>query len=134
MGGAYGMYGNYSTGQSAMNSAATLAIVNNGSMLITDTNSGAVRSFDAAPGGWISGSTYQASYVYPFYMAIYFADTLADLATSTTYCTNQNAALCYQSGTYSGSGTINLTGMNYYQIRYYDFMNTFRAANPGVHL
>jgi hypothetical protein len=79
-----------------------------GSITVTDSSSGAQYSYRGAP-----ATVYQ----YPVKMRVYFADTAADLPTSTTYC---------ESGSWIGTNTctLNLAGLTVAQVQYYDFTDT----------
>ncbi len=83
----------------------TQARIEAGSVTVTDSSSGAHFSYNGSP------STVSS---YPLKMRVYFANSPANIATSTTYCENGGWA-----GT--NSCTLNLAGLLTAQIRYYDF-------------
>jgi hypothetical protein len=83
---------------------------------VTDSLTGTVYSYNGNP-----ATVYQ----YPVKMRVYFADTAANMAVSTTYCENGGWV-----GT--NSCTLNLNGLLTAQVRYYDFAgNLVSSATPG---
>jgi hypothetical protein len=100
--------------QQMTNRAAAIAL--NSSMTITDTSTGTLHTFTGTPGSIKS---------YPVVMREYFADNVADLAGSTTYCEMRGTPTCYQAGITTGGATINLSGLPASQLRYYDFAGNF---------
>lgn len=100
---------------------AAIAYTNAGSLVITDSTSSHQLSLDAAPA---------TAYAYPLRQCVYFADSVGDLSTSTTYCCQGSFVACYQSGTFQTAGAIlNLAGMTVYQQRYYDFSGGLRMTS-----
>ncbi len=97
----------------------TSASTINGSLKITDSNSGKNINIDAKPA---------AAGNYPYYQDVYFASTRNGLAASTTHCLKQGSVSCYQSGTLQSSATLNLSGLGFMQIRYYDFTGVLRFS------
>ena len=72
---------------------------------VTDSSTGLIYAFSGTP-----ATVFQ----YPLKMRVYFSDSAANIAGSTTYCENGGFA-----GT--NSCTLNLAGLITSQIRYYDF-------------
>jgi hypothetical protein len=87
-----------------------------GTVIVTDSTTGADYTYTGAPA---------TIYKYPVKMRVYFADSVADLAASQTYC--ENGGLL---GT--NSCTLNLAGLGMAQVRYYDFEgNLVSSATAG---
>jgi hypothetical protein len=76
-----------------------------GAITVTDSSTGSVYSYTGTPA---------TIYQYPVKMRVYFANSAANLASSSTYCEN---------GSWLGTNscTLNLSGLTVAQIRYYDF-------------
>ena len=87
------------------------AQLTNSAALITDTSTGIVHSYQADPGG---------GFAYPLVMRIYFAASSA-VAGSNTYCEMKSSVSCWQSGSPTGSSSLNLSGLGWYMVSYYDF-------------
>jgi len=107
-------YTNSQALQQLANRAAAIAI--NSSMTVTDTSTGRSYTYTGTPGSILA---------YPVVMREYFADTQADLPSSTNYCEMRGTPTCYQSGASTGGATINLSGLPASQLRYYDFAGNF---------
>lgn len=95
-------------------------------LTVTDTASGSVRNFKAAP---------KTAFTYPLELRVYFASTANDLAASTTYCASgKNPHLAEDLGLLAIKGSnacsISLSGLPYYQIRYYDFAGNQVSEGP----
>jgi hypothetical protein len=86
-----------------------------GSIAVTDSSTGNAYSYTGTP-----ATVYQ----YPVKMRVYFADSAADLASSSTYCEN---------GSWLGTNscTLNLAGLTVAQIRYYDFEGKLVLSQPS---
>lgn len=87
---------------------------------VTDSGSGAVRSFKSAP---------KTSFKYPLVSRVYFASSSGGLAASTLYC---EAGTNPSQDAFQGSNscTLNLSGMTVSQIRYYDFAGNQVSEGP----
>jgi hypothetical protein len=88
-----------------------------GAITVTDSSTGSVYSYTGTPATILQ---------YPVKMRVYFADSAADLASSSTYCEN---------GSWLGTNscTLNLSGLTVAQVRYYDFggnLVTAMGAQP----
>jgi hypothetical protein len=85
-----------------------------GTLNVTDSSTGALYTYTGTP---------STVYTYPLKMRVYFADTPANIAASTTYCeigwTGSNAC------------SLNLAGLVTAQIRYYDFAGQMVISNPA---
>lgn len=88
---------------------------NAGNITVTDTSSGSVFNYVGTP---------ETIYKYPAKMRVYFADSVADIGASTTYC--ENGGLL---GT--DSCALNLAGLTVAQIRYYDFAGNLLLSDPA---
>ena len=99
----------------AIESMITTARNAAGTITVTDSSTGSQYTFTGSP-----ATVYQ----YPVKMRVYFADTAADLPTSTTYC---------ESGGWLGTNTctLNLAGLVVSQIQYYDFTDTLVLTEPA---
>lgn len=86
---------------------------NGGVVVVTDSATSIVRNYN---GNTVVG------FAYPQQMRVYFSDTIPNMTGSTNYCAN---------GQYGGQNfcTLNLTGVNYSQIRYYDFTGNLTQSN-----
>ena len=100
-----------------------VAAAANSALLMTD-QTGRTHSFSASPG---------TAYTYPLVMRTYFGAT-NNLTASTTYCEKRGAVSCWQAGVATGTAVLDLTGMNYYENRYYDFAGgvVSRGAAAGL--
>jgi hypothetical protein len=87
-----------------------VAAAANSALLMTD-QTGRTHSFSASPG---------TAYTYPLVMR--------------TYCEKRGAVSCWQAGVATGTAVLDLTGMNYYENRYYDFAGgvVSRGAAAGL--
>jgi hypothetical protein len=87
-----------------------------GSITVTDFSTGTAYSYTGTP-----ATIYPQ---YPVKMRVYFADTAADLPSSTTFCEN---------GSWMGTNScmLNLTGLTVAQIRYYDFEGNLVVTEPA---
>jgi hypothetical protein len=87
-----------------------------GTVNVTDISTGAIYSYNGTP---------STIYSYPVKMMVYFAVSVSDLTSSSTYCEN---------GAWLGTNscTLNLAGLTVAQIRYYDFEgNLVSSAAAG---
>ncbi len=104
------------------NTAIAAASLTHSSLTISDTNSGKNVSVDSLPA---------KAGAYPYYQDIYFAATRNGLAASTTHCLQQSTVSCYQSGTLQSGASLNLSGLGFAQIRYYDFTGALRWSGAA---
>lgn len=109
------MYTNYSSAQTA-----------NSTLQMTDSATSSLHTFTGTP-STING-------LYPVTMRVYFASTSGGLTTSTTYCKQVGGVTCYASGVQQTTATLNLSGMSYYQVKYYDFAGGFVAQGAATPL
>lgn len=87
---------------------------------VTDSSTGKQYSFKSAP---------KTSFTYPVVSRVYFASSSGGLAGSATYC---EAGTNPSQDAFQGSNScsLNLSGLGYYQIRYYDFAGNL-VSNSG---
>lgn len=84
-------------------------------VVVTDSGSGKSHTF--------TGDPLNVQGTYPVKMRVYFAATPDGLATSSTYCENGQLS--------GGNGcTLNLSGMRYFNLQYFDFSNNLVTAGP----
>jgi hypothetical protein len=89
-----------------------------GRVIVTDSTTGTAYSYTGTP------ATIDPQY--PVKMRVYFADSAADMASSSTFC--ENGGLL---GT--NSCTLDLAGLTIAQIRYYDFEGKLFLSEPAGH-
>ncbi len=120
----YGQNAWFGTGEfTPMNALYTTAAINNSSLTITDSSTTRLHSFSSNPSTDGPIATYQR---------ITFADTAANLNSSTTYCIRQAAVSCYNSGTLQAIAALDLSAKHFWRLEYWYFNNVCAFGCKGT--